>query len=157
MIINRHHKLKVTLAYLFLIAFILFTLMPYAWMILTSFKKRVDAFAIPPKIFFDATLSNYYDVFITKGMIKNLGNSIIVMLVSVAIVMILGLPSAFAFSAPRRTVCPAAGLFCRRGPPKRRGTARPAGRWVPRLRGMPGFAAAPAGGQRRMLKAAKPG
>ncbi len=98
MIINRHHKLKVTLAYLFLIAFILFTLMPYAWMILTSFKKRVDAFAIPPKIFFDATLSNYYDVFITKGMIKNLGNSIIVMLVSVAIVMILGLPSAFAFS-----------------------------------------------------------
>lgn len=67
-------------------------------MILTSFKKRVDAFAIPPKIFFDATLSNYYDVFISKDMIGNLGNSLVVMLISVAAVMILGLPSAFAFS-----------------------------------------------------------
>lgn len=98
MVITKHRKLKLTLLYTFLILFILFTLLPYVWMILTSFKTRVDAFAIPPKIFFEATTDNYYDVFIGKGMIKNLWNSVIVMVASTLIVMVLGLPSAFAFS-----------------------------------------------------------
>lgn len=98
MSINKKKNWKLVIIYVVLIFFILFTLLPYVWMILTSFKRRVDAFAIPPKVIFSPTTSNYYDVFIKKGMIHNLWNSLVVMLVSVTIVMALGLPSAFAFS-----------------------------------------------------------
>ncbi len=91
-------KLKYGLLYAGLTIFLFIVLMPYIWLILTSFKTRVDAFAIPPKIFFKGTLSNYYEAFITKGMLHNLINSIIVMIATVVISMILGLPSAYAFS-----------------------------------------------------------
>ena len=45
--------------YTLLILYIVITLIPYAWLILTSFKTRIDSFAIPPKIFFVPTLDNY--------------------------------------------------------------------------------------------------
>jgi multiple sugar transport system permease protein len=94
---KKNNKSLITI-YIILGLFILVTLLPYIWLILTSFKRRVDAFAIPPKIIFSATSANYYDVFIIKGMTKNLWNSLFIMLCSVAISLILGLPSAFAFS-----------------------------------------------------------
>lgn len=96
--IDMNKKLKYGLLYAGLTIFLFIVLMPYIWLILTSFKTRVDAFAIPPKIFFKGTLSNYYEAFITKGMLHNLINSIIVMIATVVISMILGLPSAYAFS-----------------------------------------------------------
>ena len=86
------------LIYLGLILFLFIVLMPYVWLILTSFKTRVDAFSIPPKFVFKGTLSNYREAFIEKGMLKNLRNSIIIMLATVAISISLGLPSAYAFS-----------------------------------------------------------
>lgn len=89
---------KYVLLYLFLLVFIIITLMPYIWLILTSFKTRIDAFSIPPKFTFIPTLQNYYEVFIQKGLYKNLINSIIVMIATVVISLILGVPSAFAFS-----------------------------------------------------------
>lgn len=86
------------LLYTVLIIFLAITLMPYLWLVLTSFKTRVDSFAIPPKIFFDATLDNYIAAFLDKGFLMNLRNSIIIMLFTVGIGLGLGLPSAFAFS-----------------------------------------------------------
>ena len=60
--------------YVILIIFLVITLLPYFWLVLTSFKTRVDSFAIPPKIFFS------------------------VMLFTLWIGLALGLPSSFAFS-----------------------------------------------------------
>lgn len=95
---NKKRKTKYALIYLALTAFIVITLLPYFWLVITSFKTRVDAFAIPPKIFFEATLDNYREAFLEKGMLQNLKNSVIVMLATVAVSQALGLPSAFAFS-----------------------------------------------------------
>lgn len=67
-------------------------------MILTSFKTKLDAFSIPPKVFFKVTFDNYYEAFIKRGMLKNLVNSLIVMLATVGLGLAIGLPSAFAFS-----------------------------------------------------------
>ncbi|MGI6117718.1 MAG: carbohydrate ABC transporter permease [Bilifractor sp.] len=86
------------IVYVLLIIFLAIVLLPYIWLVLTSFKTRLDAFAIPPKLTFKPTLSNYYEAFVTKGMYKNLINSIVIMLFTVVISMVLGLPSAFAFS-----------------------------------------------------------
>lgn len=95
---NKKRKTKYALIYLALTAFIVITLLPYFWLVITSFKTRVDAFAIHPKIFFEATLDNYREAFLEKGMLQNLKNSVIVMLATVAVSLALGLPSAFAFS-----------------------------------------------------------
>ncbi|MHB8063234.1 MAG: carbohydrate ABC transporter permease [Ruminiclostridium sp.] len=95
---GKNRAKRKTLIYVFLIIFLLITLLPYFWLIVTSFKTRVDAFSIPPKLVFKATLQNYYDAFINKGMLINLKNSLIVMLSTVSIGLVLGLPSAFAFS-----------------------------------------------------------
>ena len=95
---NKKRKTKYALIYLALIAFLVITLLPYFWLVITSFKTRVDAFAIPPKVFFQATLDNYREVFLEKGMLQNLKNSVIVMLATVGVSLVLGLPSAFAFS-----------------------------------------------------------
>lgn len=95
---RKKRGIQTTVIYILLVLFLLLTLLPYFWLILTSFKTKLDAFAIPPKVFFKATFQNYYDVFITKGMLTNLKNSLIVMIATVVIGLILGLPSAFAFS-----------------------------------------------------------
>lgn len=84
--------------YVILIIFLVITLLPYFWLVLTSFKTRVDSFAIPPKIFFSATLDNYKAAFLDKGFLMNLKNSIVIMLFTVGIGLALGLPSSFAFS-----------------------------------------------------------
>ena len=84
--------------YVILIIFLVITLLPFFWLVLTSFKTRVDSFAIPPKIFFSATLDNYKAAFLDKGFLMNLKNSIIIMLFTVGIGLALGLPSSFAFS-----------------------------------------------------------
>lgn len=95
---RKNKTIMYTLIYIALIIYLMITLLPYIWLIITSFKTRVDAFAIPPKLFFDGTLDNYYEVFINKGMLQNLKNSVIVMLATVGSSLLLGLPSAFAFS-----------------------------------------------------------
>jgi len=46
--------------------------LPFIWMVLTSFKTRVDAFAIPPKIVFSPTLSNYRLAFVDGDFGQNL-------------------------------------------------------------------------------------
>lgn len=96
------HKAKrntrYALLYIFLSLFILFTLAPYLWLILTSFKSRLDAFAIPPKLVFTPTLSNYREAFLDKGFLLNLKNSIIVTGFTTFFALLIGLPSAYAFS-----------------------------------------------------------
>lgn len=89
---------KYALLYIFLSIFILFTLAPYLWLILTSFKSRLDAFAIPPKLIFTPTLNNYKEAFLEKGFLLNLKNSIIVTGFTTFFALLIGLPSAYAFS-----------------------------------------------------------
>ncbi len=86
------------LIYLFLTVYIVITLTPYLWLVLTSFKTRVDAFAVPPKWIFQPIFYNYVQAFIDKGFILNLRNSIIITSVSTALSLVIGLPSAYAFS-----------------------------------------------------------
>jgi len=95
---KKSRNIKTAAIYLGLIIFLIIVLTPYAWLVLTSFKTRVDAFSMPPKFIFQGTLNNYREAFIEKGMLKNLKNSTIIMLATVGISMALGLPSAYAFS-----------------------------------------------------------
>lgn len=86
------------LTYILLGVIVLVAVIPYFWLFVTSVKFRVDIFAIPPKWFFTPTLANYKEAFIEKGFTTNLINTLIISTFSTAIVMLVGVPCAYAFS-----------------------------------------------------------
>ena len=82
--------------------------LPVFWIILTAFKTRTDALAIPPKLFFTPTFENFVSVFfrasITTGTSQatDMGlfffNSIFIAFTSVGLALIVGTLAAYAFS-----------------------------------------------------------
>lgn len=79
---------------------------PIAWMILTSFKTEIDAFATPPQfLFFDWTTENYVAVQERSNYVKFALNSVILALGSTLVGLAIGVPAAWAmaFSPTRHT------------------------------------------------------
>ena len=82
-----------------LIALVLFvSAAPYIWLVVTSLKVRADIFTIPPVWVFRPTLNSYQVVFIEKGFLFTLRNSIIVALGTTAFSLAVGVPAAYSFS-----------------------------------------------------------
>jgi len=80
---------------------------PVLWMILTAFKTRADALAIPPKFIFTPTLENFTSVFYrtsesgettATGFLQFFLNSAFIGGTSVILALILGTLAAYAFS-----------------------------------------------------------
>ena len=70
---------------------------PVFWMVLTSFKQETDAYTTTPKIIFQPTLEQYEGVF-SAGVGPYLVNSVIATVFSTLLVLVLGIPAAFAVS-----------------------------------------------------------
>ncbi|MCK0519164.1 carbohydrate ABC transporter permease [Williamsia sp. DF01-3] len=70
---------------------------PVAWMVLTAFKQESDAATNPPTFLFTPTLDQFKAVF-DAGVGTALLNSLFVTTVSTIIVLLLGIPAAFALS-----------------------------------------------------------
>ena len=80
---------------------------PVFWMILTAFKTRTDALAIPPKLFFTPTFDNFKSVFfdttssgeiVSSGAWLYFANSAFIAGSSVLLALIIGTLAAYAFS-----------------------------------------------------------
>ena len=81
---------------------------PVLWIILTAFKTRTDALAIPPKLFFTPTLDNFKSVFYRQSVTSDSSqatdmalyffNSIFIAGTSVGLALIVGTLAAYAFS-----------------------------------------------------------
>lgn len=80
---------------------------PVFWMILTAFKTRQDALAIPPKLIFTPTLNNFTSVFfdttssgelVSSGAWLYFANSAFIAGSSVLLALIIGTLAAYAFS-----------------------------------------------------------
>jgi multiple sugar transport system permease protein len=83
-------------------ALILLYLSPIIWLVVTSFKDRVDIFSSAPSLFFMPTLENYRQAFLEKGFTDNLLNSTIVGVVSTGIALLVGVPAAYSLSRARK-------------------------------------------------------
>ncbi|MGB3372824.1 MAG: carbohydrate ABC transporter permease [Rhodococcus sp. (in: high G+C Gram-positive bacteria)] len=70
---------------------------PVLWMVLTGFKQEADAYSDPPKLFFTPTLDQYRGV-LESGIGTALLNSAFATIVSTLLVLLLGVPAAFALS-----------------------------------------------------------
>lgn len=73
-------------------------LLPYLWMVGTAFKPRVDALSVTPRFLFSPTLQHFRDAFIEKSFWIAGVNSLIVSISSVILVLLLGVPAAYALS-----------------------------------------------------------
>jgi multiple sugar transport system permease protein len=89
---------------------------PIAWMVLSSFKSRVDVTRIPPAFLFTPTLDNYRELFIRSDFLHNTLNSFIVAGGSTLLGLLLAVPAAFAISWHRFTWPATVTLFARLAP-----------------------------------------
>lgn len=75
-----------------------FFLSPLLWLISTSFKNFMDAFAIPPKIIFQPTLDNYIKIFGNADFFGFIKNSVVCTVVPTLVGLVLGVPCAYAIA-----------------------------------------------------------
>ena len=73
---------------------------PYLWILLTAFKRPVDAASVPPEIFSPTTLANFQAVF--KGpYLQSLLNSVIITVLTTIATLVFGVPAGYAFARGR--------------------------------------------------------
>jgi len=84
------------LFYLAVLLIAVVLLLPFFWMLASSFKTQVDIIHWPPKFLFKPTLANYARAFGEQDFLKYFKNSSIVGATSVALSLLLGLPAAYS-------------------------------------------------------------
>jgi len=86
-----------------LVALLIF--FPIFWMILTSFKTEIEAFATPPSLFFTPTLENYITINERSDYFHFAWNSVVISFTSTIIGMLIAVPAAYsmAFFETKRT------------------------------------------------------
>ena len=101
--VSTTHKLVTTVA-AWIVGFVIF--FPILWMILTSFKTELEAFAIPPSfLFFHWTTENYATVQERSDYLHHAINSIVIAGGSTLIALLIAIPAAWsmAFAPTKRT------------------------------------------------------
>ena len=89
-----------------LIMVLVVALTPYLWLIMTSLKTRLDALADNPVWLFTPTFEHYPKIFIDKGYLPLVMNSLVVATASTAISLAVGVPAAYVFTtSPARRTC----------------------------------------------------
>ena len=89
---------------------------PIAWMILASFKSRVDITQYPPQLWFSPTMENYRELFVRTDFLDNTLNSFYVAGGSTVLGLVLAVPAAFAISWHRMLWPATLTLFARMAP-----------------------------------------
>lgn len=86
------------LIYAGLLGYAVITLVPPLWMVMMSFKQPNDVFNMPPSLFTGWTLSNYDTVFLHSSYPQFLLNSVIIVALTMALTLILGVTAGYALS-----------------------------------------------------------
>lgn len=81
-----------------LLVWLLFAMFPFLWIASMSLKTTGDALAMPPEWLFVPTFENYLDLMRDPEFAYALANSFLVVGGSVVIVLLIGIPGAYAIS-----------------------------------------------------------
>ena len=117
---KQYSRINTTGYYLVLTLLCMMSLGPIALMLLTSLKLKVDIFNDVSTFFFIPTLRNYVSVVNDPSLMRYLGNSLIVGLVSTGLTLIMGCMAAYAivrFRFMGRDVVSLTTLLMRMVPP----------------------------------------
>ena len=94
----RRRRIEVESARFLLLAIgLIIIAVPFLWIILTAFKKPVDAASVPPEIFSPFTTKNFKNLN-ANGFVDSLGNSAILTLTTLVCTLGLGVPAGYAFA-----------------------------------------------------------
>lgn len=85
------------IAYAFLGVYLIFVLFPVIWLVLSSFKTRADALALPPQVIFTPTFDAYEKLF-TGGILVSFGNSLLVGMTNIVTALVLAIPAGYALA-----------------------------------------------------------
>ncbi len=97
MSVETREKLQKSLLLAFVILVALVFFLPLLWVVMSSFKTRLDLFAIPPKWLFAPTMENYTGI-LNSDFKQQLLNSFIIAIVSTIFSVTLGSLAAYGFS-----------------------------------------------------------
>lgn len=75
--------------------------LPYLWMVTTSFKSRLEITARPPRVLFTPTLDNFTWTYNGQGILPLFANTFTIASSTVIVTVLLGLPAAYFFSRHR--------------------------------------------------------
>jgi len=97
---NTHKGIKKVMLYIGLTIWAIIVLFPFYWMILTSVKEygAYNTEYIPKFFTLNPTIQNYIDAFTTVSLGKYFLNTLIFTVITTLIMMIITIPSAFAFA-----------------------------------------------------------
>jgi multiple sugar transport system permease protein len=92
-----------------MVALAVFILAPIAWIVMMSFKSKIDVISVPPKFIFTPTLDNYLALFglgkvgllTGSAFLSYFKNSLILSFGSVLLSLVLGMPAAYAIARLR--------------------------------------------------------
>lgn len=84
--------------YIILVLIMIWTMFPFLYMVISSFKTNVDLFNMDKLFVFKPTLKNYIDVFTLYDFAKPLKNTAIVTFVSTALCLLMGVPAAYSIA-----------------------------------------------------------
>jgi multiple sugar transport system permease protein len=80
------------------LAVLAFFLFPIVWVLLTSIKTRVDAFAFPPVWIFEPTLDAYVQLLFERDFLINVWSSVFVAAANSLLVLVVSLPAAWSMA-----------------------------------------------------------
>jgi|Deesub1362B_J571_1020462.scaffolds.fasta_scaffold01739_5 multiple sugar transport system permease protein len=95
MLFNRKEKI---VGILIIIMYLLLLYIPIYWLLVTSFKNRIDITAFPPRWVFSPTVRNYIWIFSVGDVTRGIYNSLIVSTATLFLALVLGLPCAYGLS-----------------------------------------------------------
>jgi multiple sugar transport system permease protein len=81
--------------------FTLFNLVPILWGLIISLKRPADAFSIPPRLIFEPTLIFHYEVWVQRGFLAFLWNSLVIAAGTVVVSVPAGTLAAYGLARLR--------------------------------------------------------
>lgn len=96
--IRHSRRLMSWVSYLLTAIVVIFFLFPWLWVFSLGFKTRAEIMSPNIVWLFSPTFSNFIEVLITKGYWRLIINSLIVAVTAVSLCILIGVPTAYAFS-----------------------------------------------------------
>jgi multiple sugar transport system permease protein len=95
---STNSKIKAVGRHIVLIAYAATSLFPIYWIFTMSLKTGNQVIAVPPQLVFAPSLNNYTTLLQQNEFLNALSNSVVSVSASVALVLAIGVPAAYAIS-----------------------------------------------------------
>jgi len=98
--VNRHGRRLAVISTVILVAGLIIVIVPYLWILLTAFKRQVDATAVPPVLFSPISFKSW-ERLLDGPFPGSLVSSVIITVGTTVATLVIGVPAGYAFARGR--------------------------------------------------------